>query len=306
MMQAQPEMPIAFKNILCATDLAPGSSTIIDYAVSTARRYRSKLYVVHVIPSDIYNSVPPETLPQAVKQTHHELRKELNRFSQSQGMNRVSHEMLLEEGDVRQILLQLVQKYTIDLLVMGTRAHRGLDRLLRGSVAEDVFRQASCPVLIIPPHAFDEPGARIRTILYPTDFSPTSLPGAAYAFSLARRYRARLILLHVISDVLVRSQEQLAQLREPIESRLRELALTYDHLRQEPWLQVEFGPTAERIVRAGYVSRADLIVLGISSAETNVSHQAEGITYAVVREAECPVLTVRTSPIKPASPVKES
>ena len=183
---------ISFKNVLCATDFSPSSSTVVAYAVAIASRYRSKLYVAHVIPPDIYKSVPPEAMPEAVKQTHVQAQQDLESLSHRDEMEHINHELLLRDGQVSTVLLELLDKYKVDLLAIGTRGHTGLDRLLLGSVAEEMFRQAKCPVLIVPSHASQDSAARIGIIVYPTDFSQISLAAAPYALSLAKRYRAQL------------------------------------------------------------------------------------------------------------------
>lgn len=284
---------ISFKNVLCATDFSPSSSTAVAYAVAIARRYRSKLYVAHVIPPDIYKSVPPEAMPEAVKQTHVQAQQDLECLSHRDEMEHINHELLLRDGQVSTVLLELLDKYKIDLLVIGTRGHTGLDRLLLGSVAEEMFRQAKCPVLIVPSHASQDSAARIGIIVYPTDFSQISLAAAPYAFSLAKRYRAQLILLNVVQNPTAQSTEDFARLRKPIETQLHELLPADYRPNREPQVEVEFGPPAEGIARAASQANAGLIILGMTPAKAAVAHLPEGIIYKVVRTAACPVLTIR-------------
>jgi len=138
----------------------------------------------------------------------------------------VQIEPVIKEGQVAPELLKLVAERNIGLLVIGTRGHHGLDRLLQGSIAEEVFRQAPCPVLIVPPTASEQSGIPVRTILYPTSFSENSLRAAPYAFSLARRHRARLILLHVSAESSINSQDDLVRLQAAGKERLRQLLPT--------------------------------------------------------------------------------
>jgi quercetin dioxygenase-like cupin family protein len=60
------------------------------------------------------------------------------------------------EGNAPCEILRLAQALNCDLIVMGTHGRTGLDRLLTGSVAEEVLRKAICPVLVVrmpPPEA---------------------------------------------------------------------------------------------------------------------------------------------------------
>jgi nucleotide-binding universal stress UspA family protein len=278
---------------MAATDFSAHSETVLAHAAAIARRYRSKLYVAHVIPTDVYRSVPAEVMEEALKQTRAYVQDAMASQLRFEFLQRVQNEAVIQEGLVAPELLKLALEREVELLVIGTRGHHGLDRLLQGSVAEEVFRQAPCPVLIVPPSAREESRIPVRTIVYPTNFSENSLRAAPYAFSLARRHRARLILLHVSPESTIHSQDDLARLRAAGQDRLRQLLPAKGGPSREPMLQVEFGAVEERIVRVAVVDHADLIVLGIAAADAAAAHLAEGLTYKIVGAAPCPVLTIR-------------
>jgi len=284
---------ILLREILCATDFSAHSVSVLAHAAAIARRYRSKLYVVHVIPTDVYRSVPAEVMGEALKQTRGYVQDAMRNQLALEFLQRVPKVAVRREGLVAPELLKLADELKAGLLVIGTRAHHGLDRLLEGSVAEEVFRQAPCPVLVVPPAAGVQSGIPIRTVLFPTSFSENSLRAAPYAFSLARKHRARLILLHVSLENVSSSQEDLVRLRAAGEERLRALVPAKSGPGCEPLFYVEFGPAAERIARVAIENRADLIVLGIATAGTAAAHLAEGDAYKIVGASPCPVLTIR-------------
>lgn len=65
----------------------------------------------------------------------------------------------LRHGDPAVSILQAAEDLGVSMIAMGTHGRRGLRRLLEGSVAETVLRQATCPVLIIrTPNAHPQPG----------------------------------------------------------------------------------------------------------------------------------------------------
>jgi nucleotide-binding universal stress UspA family protein len=280
-------------NIIAATDFSAHSVSVLKYAAAIARRYRSKLYVVHVIPMDVYRSVPAEVMAEALKQTEAYVQDAMSNQLRLEFLQRVKNEAVIREGQVDSELLKMSEQSNIGLLVIGSRRRSGLDRMLQGSIAEKVFRQASCPVLIVPPTASEHPLIPVRTILYPTNFSENSLRALPYALSLTGVHRARLILVHVLSDSAIQSQDDLARLRARGEERLRQLLPAKDEFAHEPLPLVEFGPIEQRIVRAAMEYHVDLIVLGIASAGAAVAHLPGGLTYKVVGAAPCPVLTVR-------------
>jgi len=284
---------VALRNIIAATDFSDHSVSVLRHAAAIARRHRSTLYVVHIIPTDVYKSVPAELMAEAFRQTRAYVKDAMSNQLRLDFLQRVKNETVIREGQVAPELLKVTTERNASLLVIGTRGRHGLERLLQGSVAEEVFRQASCPVLIVPPRADETSGLPVRTILYPTGFSGNSLCACPYAFSLARTYRARLILLHVMPTESVQSQDDTARLRASGEERLRHLFAAKERFAQEPILYVEFGPVEKKIVGIAVENNADLIVLGIAAAPASTAYLPEGITYKVVREAPCPVLTVR-------------
>ncbi len=89
-----------------------------------------------------------------------------------------------------------------DMIVIGTHGRGGFDHLMLGSVAEKVLRKAPCPVFIVPSTlGAPRPTGRLRHILCPVDFGPTSMRAVEHALSLAQEANAALTVLHVIEAV---------------------------------------------------------------------------------------------------------
>jgi nucleotide-binding universal stress UspA family protein len=89
-------------------------------------------------------------------------------------------------------------------------------------VAEQIFRHATCPVMTVGPEVHNGLSAgTIRAILYATDFSSGSRHAFAYALSLAKSAKAKLILLHAIeNDLLISFGDQAFSI---VKSRLGQL-----------------------------------------------------------------------------------
>jgi nucleotide-binding universal stress UspA family protein len=132
--------------ILHATDFSVHSDYALRLACSLARDYGARLVVLHVSapPVVVYGSgiVPPEP------ETHRaEAREQLEQLQVSNA--NVRTERRLEEGEPAEEILRVANEIHANLLIMGTHGRTGLQRLLMGSVAEEVVRQASCPVLTV-------------------------------------------------------------------------------------------------------------------------------------------------------------
>lgn len=145
-----------------------------------------------------------------------------------------------------------------------------------------------------------------KTILACTDFSENSVPARICAVEYARAFRAELLILHVVNSRLlgyptlanrVPVETALIQenIREGVEEELELLA--NDCRREVEKVSTYFrtGAPAEEIVRFAEEQSADLIVMG-THGWTGVRHLIVGsVAENVVRMANCPVLTVRSS-----------
>lgn len=144
--------------------------------------------------------------------------------------------------------------------------------------------------------------ARIQHILVPVDFSPSSEAALPYALAFARRYKAKITLLHVIpTNVYAVGEMTYWQLSEQVFSAFEEeaaqkLAATFTpEERQELEIEekVTQGVPFAEIVQEAREGQVDLIIMG-THGRTGLSHFVLGsVTEHVIRKAPCPVLTVR-------------
>jgi len=286
---------IGLRNILFATDLDVSAQAALFCAVDLARRYGAALYTVNVMPHLPFveaTEPDPEQIEAAVKQKLAAL---------TEPFKGIKHKELIEQGEVPEVLSSLVETYDIDLIVIGTGARTGLEKLLLGSIAEEVFRSAACPVLTVGPRVTHwEIDGNLRHILFATDFGPESVHALPYALSLAESNRARLTLLHVSPEPglpLAEPEPGTLPVLDPSEvvatgeKQLHALIPKGMALWHEPEYLVQFGPTAETILRIG-AKDVDLIVLGVKRPGALTKHLGAGVVYKIACEASCPVLSV--------------
>ena len=142
---------------------------------------------------------------------------------------------------------------------------------------------------------------QIKTILFPTDFSQGARAAMDYALSLARDYRARLILLYVIQDISIAewyipSSISAADLVEDMQkSAAKEMEKWGNEAAKAADVErlIVRGVPFVEIIRTAKEKGADLIVIG-THGRTGIDHMLFGSTAEkVVRKSHCPVLTVR-------------
>ncbi len=286
---------IRLRNILFATDLDLSAQAALFCALDLARRYSAALFTVNVLPHLPFveaTEPDPEQMRAAAEQKLAAL---------TEPFKGIQHKELIEQGEVPEVLSRLVKEHDIDLIVIGTGARTGLGKLLLGSVAEEVFRTAECPVLTVGPHVTHwEIDGNLRHILYATDFGPESVHALPYALSLAENNKARLTLLHVAPEpgvALAEPEPGAMPVLDPSEvvasgeKQLRALIPQDIALWHEPEYLVQFGPPAETILRIS-AKDVDLIVLGVKRPAALTKHLGAGVAYKIACDGPCPVLSV--------------
>src|SRR6185436_17923422 len=128
------------------------------------------------------------------------LETDLRQMLVSRRASDVKVEIVMREGNVVREILAQASDSRADLLVIGSHGRGGVQRLVLGSVAEKVLRQATCPVLTIRrgvsrPRRNRSP---FKTILCATDLSAVGDNAVAYAKGLARAANARLIVMSAV------------------------------------------------------------------------------------------------------------
>jgi len=143
-----------------------------------------------------------------------------------------------------------------------------------------------------------------KTILFATDFSPASKVAFEVAGALARDYRARLIVVHVIEPVQLGFSEFNAYVG-PDEDKGVAMGLLQAIRSPAPTVTIEHrlleGNAANVIVESAEETGADLIVMG-THGRSGLSRLVMGsVAEEVLRRAPCPVLTVKAPFREPAA-----
>jgi nucleotide-binding universal stress UspA family protein len=285
---------ISIDTILLATDFSTEAERAADYAKAIARRFGSILEIVHVFDPSIVSTYEEGIIGLPVgerRQASNEGLEKLRARLASSGI--ATRTVALEAHRPASALLAVAKEHHADLLVAGTQSKSGVERLLLGSTAEQLVRNAECPVLTVGPKARtagDEPLV-FRSIVYATDFSAEAAKAAVYALSFAQDSHARLYSCYVRS-----SESEIPAAIEPLDSEfLRALKRmipenSYDWC--SPESVIEHGEAATAILGVADRVRADLIVLGARRASFWLTRVERGLTSRLLAEASCPVMTI--------------
>jgi nucleotide-binding universal stress UspA family protein len=135
------------RTILHPTDFSDHSQLAFELAVSLARQHGARLVICHVaVPPVVMYDEKGSLLPRAMDYRQ-AAQEQLGSIQPADPTVRVEH--LLSDGEVPPRILRAAADVEADLIVMGSLGRTGLDRLLIGSIAADVMRGATCPVVTI-------------------------------------------------------------------------------------------------------------------------------------------------------------
>jgi nucleotide-binding universal stress UspA family protein len=287
---------VALARILVATDFSVASDRALDFGISLARRYNSKLYIAHVITPTPSWPETPELATETEAKQRRAAQEGMGLIEKSGRLFGLKSQMLLAEGTVWPTIEDLVKKYDIELLIVGTHRRSTFEKVLVGSTAETIYRQARLPVLTVGPAAQGEPlyEAEFKNILFATDFGPAAERAAEWAFSLAQENRSRLTLLNIAPYAPNYSEDSVSAMREDVTKQLRELLPNVSELHCMPEFEMVIGEPVEEILRWANFKQADLIVMGAKSRKGLAGHVPHTKAERIIRAAKCPVLTIKS------------
>jgi nucleotide-binding universal stress UspA family protein len=146
----------AYRRVLLAIDLSEASARAARAAKALGLMDAPDVSIVHAFRPYAKAllgraGANQDVITKHVVHTAVEVAGELTSFLDREDLNDERYEIILEEGDPFGTIKDSVRRHNPDLLVIGTRGHTGLKRLLLGSVADEVLRQIECDVLAVPP-----------------------------------------------------------------------------------------------------------------------------------------------------------
>ncbi|MFW5973217.1 MAG: universal stress protein [Bacteroidota bacterium] len=289
------------KRILFPTDFSEVAERAFVHASYLAGRFNAELHVLHVVvPQTLGGVTPMDYLPIGdVSKAEERPEHYGDRVSKSRSFPVVHAQV--EDQSPSTAVLHYAEEHDADLIVMGTHGRSGFDRLLLGSVAEDVVQMASCPVLTVHGGGDGTEASAVNRILVPVDFSEHSKLNISYARELAVMYGSQIDVLHVVEDyalapiyglepVAMNTPEVLDNVRNGLIEMVREVKGAEVPVE----VHVETGHPVSEIIAFAERSGAGLIVIATHGLTGLKRFFLGSVTERVVRGATCPVFTVKS------------
>jgi nucleotide-binding universal stress UspA family protein len=279
--------------IVVGTDFSAPATVALKTAIAIGRIYGSEILLVHAVTPFMSDREQEPTTPNAFHAALEGAKTEMKWLVANEPTLRgLQHSNTVCFAEADDLVDQVARAEKASLIVVGSNASSGLQRLTLGSVSESILRKAPWPVLIVGPrcHAEAEP---FRSIVFATDLKTTGLRAAQYAAALAERGHGRLTLLHVAPPTIPTTDAPdttQAYLEEELRSLLPADVTSFC----QPKVRVEYGAPSEIIPVVAESEAASLIVVGLPHIPPMDVPSPWSTLTNVIRESRCGVLGVRS------------
>jgi nucleotide-binding universal stress UspA family protein len=286
---------IMISNVLLATDFSAESAQAVQWALRICALYKAKLYAAYVMDVFPFALRDDATAVARTEQIRQNANAKMKEFVCANHLDGNNFESALISGDPSTAIEDFVREHEIDLIVLGSSGDAGMSRLFEGSMAEEIFRSAQCPVIVVGPKAkVHADTATFGNLLFSSDLSRFSRTAIPYVEFLLETPSTKLTLAHFLEEERADVYER-HQIRRRIERELREM-IAPGFIHQLEDAVVESCAPSEGMLKMAEGAAANLLVLGVRSGGAFTRAATHGwcsIAPQVISEAPCPVLTVR-------------
>lgn len=143
----------SIQKIICAVDLSDHSALVADYASTLALAFNAEVIAVYVAPlltQFMGLEVSTRSIDRLASEISAGAEQDLERFV-SEKLGEVKSKAKMLNGHPVDEIVSFAHSSGADMIVMGTHGHRGINRILFGSVAEGVVKNSDVPVITVRP-----------------------------------------------------------------------------------------------------------------------------------------------------------
>jgi nucleotide-binding universal stress UspA family protein len=137
-------------HILCPIDLSKESASALEKAIHTARIFKAELTVFCVNETNLFKKLSPDSkLEQLKSHRRSDIKNKFERFLENFSFDKVDWDTEIRAGEPPEEIIRAIQKYDIDLLIMGKTGVDSSNKAIMGTVTERVTREALCPFITV-------------------------------------------------------------------------------------------------------------------------------------------------------------
>jgi nucleotide-binding universal stress UspA family protein len=148
----RPQSRIQLRRILVPIDFSDHSKKALQYAIPFAEQFKSSIDLLYVVEPTIYPadfSFGQVGFPSVEDELRQRGSEELHTLMKNEIGKRVDSRFAVRTGKAFNEIDQYAKEEDVDLIIIATHGHSGMEHVLFGSTAEKVVRYAPCPVLVV-------------------------------------------------------------------------------------------------------------------------------------------------------------
>ena len=286
------------RKILTPVDFSPACAEAARYAAEIARDFQAELTLLHVAPPIAFEfAMTQPSSERYIELAAHRsrtLRLAFEAFPAERPLPLAGLHRELTEGDAAEEILRRAHDGGYGLIVMPTRGHGALRRLLAiGSVTSKVLHGAECPVLAGTGFGEHYSPRLVRHVVAAVDFGPQTAHVLRWGAGLARHYGAELTMIHAMPGAGSAHGEFFdPSWRATLCASLRErLAALAEENGAEGDIAIEAGDAHKVVSGAAERLKASVVVIG-RGVSSDLLGRLRAQAYEIIRRSPCPVLSV--------------
>jgi len=285
-----------FHHILFPVDFSERCHAVRPFVNQMVRQFGAKLTLMHSIqiPTGWYGgfegSYPVMFDVPAMEEA---ARQRLGAFFDGSPSGKLAE--VVNHGDPAASITIYAEQNDVDLIMMATHGYGRFRSLLLGSVTAKVLHDANCAIWTAA-HT-EDPGLaehlECRNILCAIDLTPESAGLIRHSVDLARKYAAKLRLVHAVPVIETRPEKYLDEdfHRALVESARAEIRKLQHQAGTDVEVCLEGGDVSTVVRAAALHHDADLVVIGRGKQHETFGRLRSN-SYAIIRQSPCPVISV--------------
>ena len=145
-------MELDIRKILVPIDFSDYSKNSLKYAASFANKFSAEITLIYVVEPVIY---PPDfsmgqiAIPSVNAEWDLKANEQLEKLGKQEIPESIKVSIIIKTGKPFLEIIDTAAEENIDLIIISTHGHSGVEHILFGSTAEKVVRKAPCPVLTL-------------------------------------------------------------------------------------------------------------------------------------------------------------
>lgn len=150
--RGEPANSIRLERILVPIDFSEPSKNALRYAISFAKHFGAELLVEYVVEPAVYPadlSFGQMGIPNIEKELRERGKKELRRLLEEDIGEGLMARAIIRTGKPFLEIIAVAREQNVDIIIIATHGHTGVEHIIFGSTAEKVVRKAPCPVLVV-------------------------------------------------------------------------------------------------------------------------------------------------------------